>query len=82
MRFHIGSLIILICGLSAIIPCIMTLFGEGEWVHELLREPAGAIALLVIGASCLLAAFFPMLAGYLTSREQGESQPKDEDQET
>ena len=42
MRFHIGSLIILICGLCAIIPGIMTLFGEGEWVHELLREPAGA----------------------------------------
>ena len=73
MRLHIGSIIILICGLAAIIPGIITLFGEGEWVHELLRQPAGAIALLVIGVSCVLAAFFPLLATYLTGREHGDT---------
>ncbi len=74
MRLHIGSIILLVCGLCAIIPGFMTLFGAGEWIHELLREPAGAIALLVIGCSCVFAALFPLLATFLTRREhQGMS---------
>ena len=81
MRLHNGSIIVLICGLCAIIPGIMTLFGAGEWVHDLLREPAGAIALLVIGGSCVLAAFFPLLAAYLTRREhEGTALQEDNDE--
>ncbi|WP_373699253.1 hypothetical protein [Neisseria dentiae] len=72
MRFHIGSIIVLICGLAALIPGLMVLFGYGGWVHDLLDQPIGAIALLVIGGSCMLAAFFPLLATYLTRREQGK----------
>ncbi len=88
MRFHIGSIIVLICGLTALIPGLMVLFGFGGWVHDLLDQPIGAIALLVIGAiallviggSCMLAAFFPLLATYLTRREQGKT-PFEEDGE-
>ncbi|MCP2041599.1 hypothetical protein L1281_002208 [Neisseria sp. HSC-16F19] len=69
MRFHIGSLIMAICGLAALIPGLMTLLGYGHWIHRLLDQPLGAIALLVIGGSCLLAAFFPLLAAHLTRRE-------------
>ncbi|WP_373796471.1 hypothetical protein [Neisseria dentiae] len=80
MRFHIGSIIVLICGLTALIPGLMVLFGFGGWVHDLLDQPIGAIALLVIGGSCMLAAFFPLLATYLTRREQGKT-PFEEDGE-
>lgn len=80
MRFHIGSIIVLICGLTALIPGLMVLFGFGGWVHELLDQPIGAIALLVIGGSCMLAAFFPLLATYLTRREQGKT-PFEDDEE-
>ncbi|MDO4225938.1 hypothetical protein [Neisseria sp.] len=80
MRLHIGSIIVLICGLTALIPGLMVLFGFGGWVHELLDQPIGAIALLVIGGSCMLAAFFPLLATYLTRREQGKA-PFEEDGE-
>lgn len=80
MRFHIGSIIVLICGLTALIPGLMVLFGFGGWVHDLLDQPIGAIALLVIGGSCMLAAFFPLLATYLTRREQGKP-PFEEDGE-
>lgn len=77
MRLPIGSIIILICGLTAIIPGLMTLLGLGGWVHELLNQPIGGIALLVIGGACVLAAFFPVVATYLTRKEQGKT-PFDE----
>lgn len=80
MRLHIGSIIVLICGLTALIPGLMVLFGFGGWVHELLDQLIGAIALLVIGGSCMLAAFFPLLATYLTRREQGKT-PFEDDEE-
>lgn len=78
-RLHIGSIIILICGLSAVIPGLMVLFGLGGWVHDLLDQPIGAIALLVIGGSCVLAAFFPLAATYLTRKEMGKT-PFEEDE--
>lgn len=79
-RMHIGSIIILICGLSAIIPGMMTLLGMGGWVHELLNQPLGAIALLVIGGSCVLAALFPVFTTtYLTRKEMGKT-PFEEDE--
>lgn len=80
MRFHIGTVVMLIFGLCAVIPGVMTLLGKGEWIHDLLRDPAGAIALLAIGGSCLFAAFFPMVVTYLTRKEQGKK--PFEDQET
>lgn len=72
MRFHIGSIIVLICGLTALVPGLMVLFGYGNLIHKLLDQPAGAIALLVIGGSCILAAFFPLIATYLTRKELGQ----------
>ncbi|WP_274571137.1 hypothetical protein [Neisseria leonii] len=72
MRLHTGSIIILICGLAALIPGLMTLLGFGEQIHALLDEPIAAVALLAIGVSCLSAALFPLAATYLTRREQGK----------
>ena len=66
-------------GLSAIIPGLMTLLGMGGWVHELLNQPLGAIALLVIGGSCVLAALFPVFTTYLTRKEMGKT-PFEEDE--
>ncbi|MDO4694085.1 MAG: hypothetical protein Q4A62_05600 [Eikenella sp.] len=77
MRLPVGSVIILICGLCALIPGLMTLLGMGDWIHEVLNQPIGGIALLIIGGCCLLAAFFPLFATYLTRREQGKK-PFDE----
>lgn len=69
MKFHIGSIIILICGLCALIPGLMVLFGMGGWVHEVLDQPIGGIALLAIGLCGVLAAVFPLLVKFLTQRE-------------
>lgn len=70
MRFHIGSVIILFCGLYALIPGILTLLGFGHIVHELLDQPIGGIALIGIGLCCVVAAVFPALVYYLTKRER------------
>lgn len=70
MKFHIGSAVILICGLCALIPGLMVLFGMGQWVHEVLDQPAGGFALIAIGLCCVLAAVFPMLVVVLTKRER------------
>lgn len=71
MKFHIGSIIILICGLCALIPGLMVLFGMGGWVHDVLDQPVGGFLLLGIGLCGVLAALAPMLIMFLTKREQG-----------
>lgn len=77
MRLPVGSIIILVCGLTALIPGLMVLIGLGAWVHELLDQPAGGLALIGIGMCCVLAAIFPIVATYLTRKEQGKT-PFDE----
>ena len=68
MRLPVGSIIILVCGLTALIPGLMVLVGLGSWVHEMLDEPIGGIALIAIGMCCVLAAAFPIVATYLTRK--------------
>ncbi|MDO5640303.1 MAG: hypothetical protein Q4G28_10600 [Neisseria sp.] len=77
MRLPIGSIIILVCGLTALVPGLLVLLGLGSWVHELLDQPIGGWALLGIGMCCVLAAVFPIVATYLTRKEQGKT-PFDE----
>ena len=56
---------------------LLVLFGLGAWVHELLDQPIGGLALIGIGLCCVLAAAFPVVATYLTRKEQGKT-PFDE----
>lgn len=70
MKLHIGSLIILFCGLCALIPGLLTLLGYGHIIHELLDQPIGGVALVGIGLCGVAAALFPGLIRYLTERER------------
>ena len=69
MRLHIGSGILLACGVCALVPGVMIVLGAGAKIHPLLTDRAAAMAFLVIGASCIFAAFFPKVATYLTRKE-------------
>lgn len=79
MRFHIGSIIILVCGLCALVPGLLTVAGYGRLIHELLDQPVGGIALIGIGLCGIGAAVMPMLVYRLTKRER---EAREEDGQT
>lgn len=63
-------LIVALCGLGALIPGLMIVFGFGDWVHDILNEPVAGFALIGIGLCVTLSAVFPILVRLLTEREK------------